>query len=87
MWHRTLWQRESETPWLMQAVEAYRAALLECSRERAPLDWALVQNNLGVALARLAESESAPLGWRRPSRRIAKLSLSEPGSARHSNGP
>ncbi len=37
---------------------AYRAALEERTRERAPLEWATTQNNLGLALARLGERES-----------------------------
>ena len=35
-------------------MEAFRAALEEYTRERVPLDWAMTQNNLGVALASLA---------------------------------
>ena len=36
-------------------MAAYRAALVEYTRERVPLDWAGTQNNLGVALAVLGE--------------------------------
>jgi hypothetical protein len=32
---------------------AYREALQEITRERAPLDWALTQNDLGIALSTL----------------------------------
>jgi len=39
-------------------VTAYRAALEERTRERAPLDWAATQNDLGIALRRLGERES-----------------------------
>ena len=39
-------------------MQAYRAALEERTRERAPLEWATTQNNLGNALARLGERES-----------------------------
>ena len=35
---------------LEEAVAAYREALKECTRERVPLDWAMTQNNLGIAL-------------------------------------
>jgi tetratricopeptide (TPR) repeat protein len=35
---------------LRRAVQAYEAALQERTRERAPLDWAATQNNLGAAL-------------------------------------
>ena len=37
---------------------AYRAALEEWTRDRAPLDWATTQNNLGNALATLGARES-----------------------------
>jgi tetratricopeptide (TPR) repeat protein len=43
---------------LQQAVEAFRAALQEWTRERVPLDWAATQNNLGTALQSLGERES-----------------------------
>ena len=43
---------------LIRAVEAYRAALLEYTRERVPLNWATTQNNLGTALKTLGERES-----------------------------
>src|SRR5271166_2757014 len=41
-----------------EAVAAYREALKERTRERAPLDWATTQNNFGTALATLGERES-----------------------------
>ena len=53
----TLGERESDTARLEQAVEAYRAALQEGTRERVPLDWAMTQNNLGDALRVLGERE------------------------------
>ena len=37
---------------------AFRAALGEHTRERAPRNWATTQNNLGTALAILGERES-----------------------------
>ena len=43
---------------LEKAVEAYREALKERTRERVPLDWAMTQNNLGNALETLGERES-----------------------------
>src|SRR5207245_2481819 len=55
---RTLGERESGTARLEQAVEAYRAALQEYTRERVPLDWAMTQTNLGTALWRLGQRES-----------------------------
>jgi len=33
---------------LEEEVAAYREALKELTRERAPLDWAMTQNNLGL---------------------------------------
>ena len=41
---------------LEKAVAAYRAALQEWTRERVPLDWAMTQNNLGIALRRLGRA-------------------------------
>ena len=53
-----LGERESATARLEEAVTAYRDALLECTRDGVPLDWAMTQNNLGNALTRLGERES-----------------------------
>jgi hypothetical protein len=53
-----LGERESGTARLELAVGAYRDALLEYTRERVPLDWAMTQNNLGTALRMLGERES-----------------------------
>ena len=39
-------------------MAAYTEALKEWTRERVPLDWAMTQNNLGLALAVLGERES-----------------------------
>jgi tetratricopeptide (TPR) repeat protein len=44
----TLGERESGTERLIEAVEAFRAALLEYTRDHVPLNWAMTQNNLGV---------------------------------------
>jgi len=41
-----------------EGIAAYRLALEERTRERAPLDWARTQNNLGPALAALGKRES-----------------------------
>jgi tetratricopeptide (TPR) repeat protein len=54
--------RESGTSHLEEAIAAYRAALEEYRRERAPLEWAMTQNNLGNALLTLGERE----GWHIP---------------------
>jgi tetratricopeptide (TPR) repeat protein len=44
---------------LKEAIGVYGRALALVSRERAPLDWATIQNNLGNALAVLGERESS----------------------------
>jgi tetratricopeptide (TPR) repeat protein len=43
---------------LVAAIERYRAALEEQTRERVPLNWARTQTNLGIVLAILGERES-----------------------------
>jgi tetratricopeptide (TPR) repeat protein len=53
----TLGQRENGVRHLLEAVESYRGALKELTRDRAPLHWAIVQNNLGVVLCTLGERE------------------------------
>ena len=50
-----LGERESGTARLEEAVIAYREALKERTRERAPLDWAFSFGNGGVTLLLLAE--------------------------------
>jgi tetratricopeptide (TPR) repeat protein len=55
----TLGERESGTERLDEAVAAFHDALKEKTRERAPLDWAVTQNNLGNALAAIGERESS----------------------------
>ena len=42
---------------LVEAVDAYRAALREWTRERSPLLWAQTQNNLGNVLTILGEPD------------------------------
>ena len=53
-----LGEREGGTERLERAVDAYRAALEEDTRERVPLDWATIQNNLGSALCTLGERDT-----------------------------
>ena len=53
-----LGERESGTARLEEAVQAFRAALEELTRERVPLNWAITQINLGNALARLGERDA-----------------------------
>ena len=42
---------------LLSAIERRRSLLALMLRERVPLDWAMTQNNLGLALMRLGERE------------------------------
>jgi hypothetical protein len=53
-----LGERENGTARLEEAVAADRAALQEFTREGVPLDWAAIQNNLGLVLTMLGERES-----------------------------
>jgi tetratricopeptide (TPR) repeat protein len=53
-----LGERESGTARLEEAVAAFREALQENTRARAPFEWARTQSNLGEALWRLGERES-----------------------------
>ncbi len=55
---RNLGERESGTKNLEAAVQAYRQALLEFTRERVPLKWAMTQNNLGLAFRSLAKKRN-----------------------------
>jgi exonuclease VII small subunit len=54
----SLGARESRTARLEEAVSAYREALQELARARAPLQWATTQLNLGIALTTLGARES-----------------------------
>src|SRR5262249_13362827 len=49
---------ESGTANLEEAIAAHREALKGLTRERAPLDWARKQENLGNALLTLGQRES-----------------------------
>ena len=49
------------TATLEDAVIVYREALNEFTRERAPLQWATIQNNLGAVLATIGEEGSGTL--------------------------
>ncbi|MGZ3340835.1 MAG: tetratricopeptide repeat protein, partial [Reyranella sp.] len=50
--------RGTGTAHLEEAVSSFGLALQELTRERAPLQWAEAQMNLGNALARLGEREA-----------------------------
>jgi hypothetical protein len=52
--------RESGTIRLEEAVVTYREALKKITRERVPLDWATIQNNLGADCLD-ARSQRSPL--------------------------
>ena len=47
-------EREAGTERLVEAEAAYRLALEEYTRDKAPVEWAMVQNNLGNTLNALA---------------------------------
>ena len=49
--------REEGSTRLLQAVDAFKNAMLEYTRDRHPVSWARVQNNLGSALSHLGERE------------------------------
>lgn len=53
-----LGEREAGTARIEEAVLAYRAALIERTGERVPIDRARTQGNLGVALATLGQREA-----------------------------
>jgi tetratricopeptide (TPR) repeat protein len=55
---QSLGERDPGTERLQEAVEAYRGALEERTRERAPRDWARTQNNLGTVLQTLGGREA-----------------------------
>jgi hypothetical protein len=50
----------SGTARLGEAVTADQDALLECTSDRVPLNWAMAQNNLEIALRLLEERQQVP---------------------------
>jgi hypothetical protein len=56
----TLGEQTGRDEPLHEAVAAYRQALEDWTRERVPLDWAMTQNNLGLALKALGERNRDP---------------------------
>jgi tetratricopeptide (TPR) repeat protein len=55
---QTLGDQRGDAAAIQKAVDAYREALKEYTRERVPLDWAMTQNNLGNALTAWGVRES-----------------------------
>jgi hypothetical protein len=58
---------------------AHQAALAERTRERVPLDWAMMQNNLGTALAKLGKQDSSENGTARLEEAVAAYRSSVTG--------
>ncbi len=54
-------EQKGDNTALLIAIAAYQDTLKEYTRERAPLDWAMAQNNLGVALSTFGERESGTM--------------------------
>ncbi len=52
-----LGEQSGQNEYLEKSVQAYRAVLTLHTRDQAPLDWAMTQNNLGNALQRLGGRE------------------------------
>ena len=84
---QTLGERESGTARLDEAVAAYREALKEYTRQRAPLDWAMTQNNLELRLKLWASATRALTDLMRPSQRIAKHLRNERAIGYPATGP
>src|SRR5262249_19643318 len=80
-------ERESGNAKLEEAVAAFREALKEHTRERVPLNWAMTQTNLRLALTRLGEREGGRGSWKRQSWPLARRSRKEPASACRWIGP
>jgi hypothetical protein len=54
----TLGEQAADAARLEEAIAAFRAALEEQTRARVPLEWAMMQNNLGNALTSLGQRET-----------------------------
>ena len=72
---------------LCEFIELFRACLAQTARDRAPLEWASIQNNLGNALSISASGRAGRRGSRRPSPPFAKSCRKTPARACRSNGP
>jgi hypothetical protein len=65
LWHayaagqKQLGEEKGDSARLMTAIAYYRKTLSAWPRERVPLDWAMTQNNLGLALASLGARQAA----------------------------
>jgi tetratricopeptide (TPR) repeat protein len=60
----SLGTRGHDTPRLLEAIAAHRAALEEITRERAPLDWAATQHNIGDTYLSLGAVDKAVEAYR-----------------------
>jgi tetratricopeptide (TPR) repeat protein len=64
LWHayadgeRRLGEERGDNARLATAIAFYKKTLSVWTRDEVPLDWAMTQNNLGIALARLGKRES-----------------------------
>ncbi len=67
-----LGERESGNGSLLEAIETYSAALEERPRSLSPLDWAMTQMNLAIALLTLGEREPGTAELRRQSQPTAR---------------
>jgi len=74
-------EQSGESPQLEEAIDAFREALQEYTRESAPLLWAMTQNALGIALRTLGGGRAGLYGWRRPLTPIARRCRNTPASA------
>jgi hypothetical protein len=51
-------RRQSDSAKLQEVVTAYKEASKECTRERFPQQWSLLQNDLADALCELDRSQA-----------------------------
>ena len=57
---RVLGEQSGQNEPLVEAVKTYHEALKEYTRDRVPLAWAMIQNDLGTALNCLGDLEGSP---------------------------
>src|SRR6185437_2834807 len=83
---QTLGMRENGSARLEEAIVAYRAALEEQTRERAPIQWAATQGNPATCCSFSVTARAARNGWRRQSSPTARHWTYGPAIAYRSNG-